>query len=122
MTISSGATLHTCLGAPPERSHMSCALVLCLLIVVLGMLAPAGAYADDAETRPYKIHVEQAVRDDRNGRLARTRWPNEIDDAGWDYGVPLAYQRELVEYWRGEKKLGTEETALKRLPGCGDQR
>jgi hypothetical protein len=32
-------------------------------------------------------------------RLARTRWPDELPAVGWDDGVPLAYLRELAEYW-----------------------
>lgn len=29
-----------------------------------------------------------------------TRWPDEVDGAGWDYGTNLGYLRGLVEYWR----------------------
>jgi pimeloyl-ACP methyl ester carboxylesterase len=49
---------------------------------------------------PYRIQVEQAVLDDLRDRLARTRWPDEVRDAGWDYGANLRYMQELVEYWR----------------------
>jgi len=44
---------------------------------------------------------EAAVRD-LHERLARTRWPDEIPDSGWDYGFPLDYLRELCCYWKDE--------------------
>ena len=32
--------------------------------------------------------------------LARTRWPDQADEGGWDLGTDLAYLRSLVDYWR----------------------
>jgi len=52
------------------------------------------------ELEPYVVDVAQASLDDLRERLARTRWPDEVDGAGWDYGASLAYMGELVEYWR----------------------
>jgi hypothetical protein len=49
---------------------------------------------------PYRVRVPEDILKDLHARLARIRWPDEVEDAGWDYGVPLAYMRELVEYWR----------------------
>ena len=49
---------------------------------------------------PFRIDVPQADLDDLRERLARTRWPNELAGAGWDYGFPLARLRELAEHWR----------------------
>jgi epoxide hydrolase len=53
----------------------------------------------DTEIRPFRVAIPQADLDDLRERLARTRWPDELPDAGWKYGVPLAYAEELVEYW-----------------------
>jgi pimeloyl-ACP methyl ester carboxylesterase len=36
---------------------------------------------------PFRIAVDQGSLDDLRERLSRTRWPDEIRDAGWDYGV-----------------------------------
>ena len=55
----------------------------------------------DAQIRPFRIEVPQADLDDLADRLARTRWPDELPGAGWDYGVPLDYVRGLAERWRG---------------------
>lgn len=54
--------------------------------------------------------------DDLKSRLARTRWPDEIEDAGWDYGVPLTYQRELSEYWRTKYDWRKHEAELNSFP------
>ncbi|MDO8671161.1 MAG: epoxide hydrolase, partial [Dehalococcoidia bacterium] len=62
----------------------------------------------------YQIRVPTAVLRDLRQRLKRTRWPDEIHGAGWDYGANLGYIKELVEYWlesfswrRWERKLNT---------------
>ena len=50
--------------------------------------------------RPFRIEVPDAVLDDLRERLARTRWPEPLnDDAGWDDGADVAYLRELCAYW-----------------------
>ncbi|HEX5202404.1 epoxide hydrolase family protein [Paractinoplanes rhizophilus] len=48
----------------------------------------------------YRIHVAQADLDDLHDRLARTRWPDELPGAGWDYGIPLDRVRQLADSWR----------------------
>jgi len=46
-------------------------------------------------TIPYS---ETAVADLR-ARLQRTRWPDELAGAGWQYGADLATMREICRYW-----------------------
>jgi pimeloyl-ACP methyl ester carboxylesterase len=55
---------------------------------------------DDAELTPFRIDVPQADLDDLRDRLVRTRWPDQLPGAGWDYGIPLEYVQELAAYWR----------------------
>ena len=50
--------------------------------------------------QPFRIDVPQADLDDLQARLARTRWPDQLPDAGWDYGIALEAVQELAEYWR----------------------
>ena len=52
------------------------------------------------DVTPFTVDIPQADLDDLRDRLARTRFPAQIDDAGWDYGTELGYARALVEYWR----------------------
>jgi pimeloyl-ACP methyl ester carboxylesterase len=69
-----------------------------------------------AELVPFRIAIPQAQIDDLRQRLAHTRWPDEMPDAGWDYGVPLAYLRELAEYWRTDYDWRAWEDRLNRYP------
>ena len=49
---------------------------------------------------PFKIQVPEEVLSDLKERLLRTRWPDEIEGANWDYGTNLTYLKELVHYWQ----------------------
>jgi len=49
---------------------------------------------------PFRISIPDTVLDDLKQRLARTRFPDELNDAEWSYGTDLVYLKELVEYWR----------------------
>jgi pimeloyl-ACP methyl ester carboxylesterase len=60
----------------------------------------------------FAISVEDAVLDDLRDRLARARIPDQIDGTGWDYGIPAAYVRELVDYWRDSYDWRAQETLL----------
>ena len=68
------------------------------------------------ELEPYVVDVAQAGLDDLRERLARTRWPDEVEGAGWDYGASLAYMRELVEYWRTGFDWRAAERAMNAVP------
>ena len=37
------------------------------------------------EIRSFAVDVPQATLDDLRARLGRTRWPDEVEDAGWDF-------------------------------------
>ncbi|WP_129841085.1 epoxide hydrolase family protein [Streptomyces sp. RFCAC02] len=65
---------------------------------------------------PFRIDIPQADLDDLADRLARTRWPNEVAGAGWDYGFPLARLKELAEYWRTGYDWRAQEARLNELP------
>ena len=75
--------------------------------------APAGG---SSEVTPYKIQIDDAVLDDLNHRLARTRFPDELDNVGWDYGTNLAYLKELVAYWQTKFDWRKQEESLNGFP------
>jgi len=64
------------------------------------------------DIKPFKVQVPQAVLDDLQERLARTRWPDEVEGAQWDYGANLAYMKELLEYWRTSFDWRAQERAI----------
>ncbi|WP_158843154.1 epoxide hydrolase family protein [Saccharothrix deserti] len=51
------------------------------------------------EITPFRIEIPQADVDDLRARLAGARWPTDLPGVGWDYGVPVAYLRELADHW-----------------------
>jgi pimeloyl-ACP methyl ester carboxylesterase len=81
----------------------------------------------DTEIRPFRIEVPQADLDDLAERLARTRFANELPldtsrpptgpiPPGWEYGVPLAYVRDLVDHWRQHYDWRAWEAKLNDYP------
>ncbi|MEE2036683.1 epoxide hydrolase [Nocardiopsis sp. CT-R113] len=68
------------------------------------------------EIRPFRVEVPQAQLSDLAERLANTRWPDEVPGAGWSRGVPVAYLRELAEYWRTAYDWRAHEAELNGLP------
>jgi pimeloyl-ACP methyl ester carboxylesterase len=67
-------------------------------------------------THPFVVDVAPPVLDDLRDRLARTRWPDEVEGAGWEYGASLAYVRELAAYWRTAFDWRAQERAMNTLP------
>jgi pimeloyl-ACP methyl ester carboxylesterase len=73
------------------------------------------AKCSNMNVRPFEVQIGEEILDDLRARLSRTRWPDEIADAGWDYGTNLAYMRELVGYWQGIFDWREQEERLNRL-------
>ena len=65
---------------------------------------------------PLSSTSPQATLDDLAARLARTRWPDEVEGAGWDYGTNLAYLQAVVEYWRTRFDWRGQERAMNAFP------
>jgi len=63
---------------------------------------------------PFRVDVPQATLDDLRDRLARTRWTDEVEGAGWDYGTNLGYLKELADYWQHDFDWREQETKLNR--------
>lgn len=63
----------------------------------------------------FTIHVDDRVLDDLRARLALTRFPDQIAETGWEYGIPVDYVRDLVGYWRNRYDWRTHEARLNEL-------
>ncbi len=70
----------------------------------------------NTEVQPFRVDIPDADLDDLRDRLARTRWPDELPGAGWAYGVPLGYLKELAEYWRSGYDWRAQEARLNQFP------
>lgn len=64
---------------------------------------------------PYEINVPDAVLEDLRERLGRTRFPDQLEGAEWDYGTELSYLQELCEYWLKDYDWRAQERALNRF-------
>ena len=49
--------------------------------------------------QPFHVEIAKESLEDLRERLRRTRWPDEVEFAEWDYGVPLEFMRDIVHYW-----------------------
>jgi microsomal epoxide hydrolase len=90
-------------------------------LVVAGFLIASAASSALGQTpgdgvSPYRVDVPETVLTDLKERLARTRYPSEIEGSGWDYGTNLAYLRELVDYWRTTFDWREQERKLNQFP------
>ncbi|QBD75996.1 epoxide hydrolase [Ktedonosporobacter rubrisoli] len=65
---------------------------------------------------PFQIRVSEEVLLDLRERLSRTRWPDALSDAGWNYGTNLAYLRQLVAYWQENYDWRAWERLLNTFP------
>lgn len=68
------------------------------------------------KTTPFRSNVSEAVLSDLRDRLARTRWPDQPEDAGWSMGTDLAYMRRLVDHWQHRYDFRKHEAQLNALP------
>ncbi|MFE5286268.1 epoxide hydrolase family protein [Nocardia sp. NPDC056611] len=65
---------------------------------------------------PFRIDVPDSDIDDLRTRLTRTRWPADLPEVGWSYGIPTAYVRELCEYWSSGYDWRVHEAERNRHP------
>jgi microsomal epoxide hydrolase len=63
----------------------------------------------------FTIDIPQATLDDVQVRLGRTRWPNEIEGAEWDFGTNLGYLKSLVDYWQHAFDWRAQEAKLNQF-------
>jgi epoxide hydrolase len=66
--------------------------------------------------KPFRIDIPQEQLEDLRSRLANTRWPDELPDVGWTYGVPTSYLKDLAEYWRASYDWRRHEADLNTYP------
>ena len=91
-------------------------LMTAAVFVACGAAAIAQAPASSDAIARFRINVPAATLKDLNERLARTRFPSEIEQSGWEYGTNLAYVKELVAYWRTKYDWRAQERKLNQLP------
>ena len=68
------------------------------------------------EIAPFRIEIAEAELADLRRRLRQTRWPEHETVTDWSQGVPLAYLRELCDYWADGYDWRATEARLNALP------
>jgi pimeloyl-ACP methyl ester carboxylesterase len=85
----------------------------CLVCAVLASPSLVLAQSSDpAAVVPFTIRVPDAVLEDLDERLARTRFPGEIPGQGWARGTPVDYLKALTTYWRDQFDWRAQERRL----------
>jgi pimeloyl-ACP methyl ester carboxylesterase len=69
-----------------------------------------------AELTPFLVDVPEAELEDLRVRLGRTRWAEPETVADWSQGVPVAYLRDLCEYWREDYDWRRTQARLNAIP------
>jgi pimeloyl-ACP methyl ester carboxylesterase len=64
----------------------------------------------------FKCQIAQPFIDDLKIRISQTRWTDEIDGSGWQYGANLSYMKELAEYWLDKFDWRKVEDEINQYP------
>lgn len=93
---------------------------------LLAMHTSRSSQDDEADTsapaplplgvEPFRINVPRGTLEDLRQRLRRTRWPDAVDGADWDYGVNIDEMRSIVGYWGDGFDWRGQEASLNQLP------
>ncbi|RPD56202.1 epoxide hydrolase [Lentinus tigrinus ALCF2SS1-7] len=65
--------------------------------------------------QPFKLNVSDADLDLLHKKLELARFPDELQGAGWDYGVPLADVKRLVARWKDGFDWRKSEAEINKL-------
>ncbi|KAI0752574.1 epoxide hydrolase [Daedaleopsis nitida] len=69
-----------------------------------------------ANETSFKLAVPDADLELLQRKLALTRFPDELDGAGWQYGVPLAHIKRLSDHWKDGFDWRKAEAKINELP------
>ncbi len=70
-----------------------------------------------SDIRPFRIDVPEQQLEDLRARLALTRLPEQETPDDWSQGVPLAYMRDILDYWRSDYDWRRAEANLNAFDG-----
>jgi hypothetical protein len=65
---------------------------------------------------PYTVAVPDARLTKLRAKLEVAEFPDELDAAGWGYGVPLADMKRLTSCWKDNFNWRQQEEEINRLP------
>lgn len=69
-----------------------------------------------ASIKPYKIAVPKKRLHGLWAKLDTAEFPDELEAADWDYGVPLAEMKRLTAQWSNRFDWRRQEEQMNKLP------
>ena len=66
--------------------------------------------------KPFTVDIPESELDDLRSRIRNTRWPEAETVDDWSQGIPLAYTRELADYWLNDYDWRRFEQRLNSWP------
>jgi len=64
--------------------------------------------------KPFTIDIPEQTLTDLRERLQRTRWPDQVEDYGWQQGSELGYTQKLAQYWAQKYDWRPHEAEMNR--------
>ncbi|KAL8731061.1 MAG: hypothetical protein Q9181_004448 [Wetmoreana brouardii] len=69
-----------------------------------------------APMEPFTVSVPDEKLQRLHEKLSLTTFSDELDEAGWDYGAPLADIKRLTKYWQESYDWRKAEAKINELP------
>lgn len=63
----------------------------------------------------FHIKVSDEILDDLKYKLEHVRWPDELEDLGWERGTEINYLKSLIYYWKEKFDWRSQEKELNRF-------
>ena len=70
----------------------------------------------DTRIEPFTVTLDTADIADLKARLSRTRWPDWLPEAGWEYGTDPDYLKHLCTYWQDGFDFDGHQRRLNAFP------
>eukprot|EP01114_Cavostelium_apophysatum_P023092 TRINITY_DN8591_c0_g1_i3.p1 TRINITY_DN8591_c0_g1~~TRINITY_DN8591_c0_g1_i3.p1 ORF type:complete len:395 (+),score=95.93 TRINITY_DN8591_c0_g1_i3:65-1249(+) len=87
-----------------------------LRVLIIGFLLGWCISEGSEQIRPFQIKVSDSVLIDLQSRLERTRYPDQLEGAAWNYGINVDYLKEIVTYWKDKYDWRAQERLLNAFP------
>jgi pimeloyl-ACP methyl ester carboxylesterase len=66
--------------------------------------------------QPFKVAIPEEQLADLRRRLRGTRWPEDLGNEDWRYGVERGWMEEMTRYWVEDFDWRAQERVINRLP------
>lgn len=64
----------------------------------------------------YTFTISEEKLERLKQKLSLATFPDELDEASWDYGSPLTDVKRLAKYWQEKFEFGKLESEINKLP------